>query len=67
MSLPEGKEKGIVTDGVFRFWDTEWPSTQVELLLQLKFGMQQVQTELLAKNCRTDRCTSKTEWPMDSR
>lgn len=26
MSLPEGKESGIVTDGVFRFWDTEWPS-----------------------------------------
>lgn len=26
MSLPEGKEKGIVTDGVFRFWDTEWPN-----------------------------------------
>ena len=25
MSLPEGKENGIVTDGVFRFWDTEWP------------------------------------------
>ncbi|MFJ8065734.1 S8 family serine peptidase [Psychrobacillus sp. NPDC096426] len=25
MSLPEGKETGIVTDGVFRFWDTEWP------------------------------------------
>ena len=25
MSLPEGKESGIVTDGVFRFWDTEWP------------------------------------------
>ena len=26
MSLPEGKENGIVTDGVFRFWTTEWPS-----------------------------------------
>lgn len=26
MSLPEGKESGIVTDGVFRFWDTSWPS-----------------------------------------
>lgn len=26
MSLPEGKENGIVADGVFRFWDTEWPS-----------------------------------------
>jgi len=26
MSLPEGKENGIVTDGVFRFWDTTWPS-----------------------------------------
>ncbi|SDN33346.1 bacillopeptidase F. Serine peptidase. MEROPS family S08A [Psychrobacillus sp. OK028] len=26
MSLPEGKENGIVTDGVFRFWDTEWPN-----------------------------------------
>ena len=25
MSLPEGKESGIVTDGVFRFWDTEFP------------------------------------------
>lgn len=25
MSLPEGQESGIVTDGVFRFWDTEWP------------------------------------------
>lgn len=25
MSLPEGKESGIVTDGVLRFWDTEWP------------------------------------------
>lgn len=25
MSLPEGKESGIVTDGVFRFWTTEWP------------------------------------------
>lgn len=25
MSLPEGKESGIVTDGVFRFWNTEWP------------------------------------------
>lgn len=25
MSLPEGKENGIVTDGVFRFWNTEWP------------------------------------------
>ncbi|MFD2208165.1 S8 family serine peptidase [Virgibacillus halophilus] len=25
MSLPEGKEKAVVTDGVFRFWDTEWP------------------------------------------
>ncbi|WP_075617726.1 S8 family peptidase [Paenisporosarcina indica] len=25
MSLPEGKENAIVTDGVFRFWDTEWP------------------------------------------
>ena len=25
MSLPEGKESAIVTDGVFRFWDTEWP------------------------------------------
>lgn len=26
MSLPEGKENGIVTDGVFRFWTTEWPN-----------------------------------------
>ncbi|HWL11985.1 MAG TPA: carboxypeptidase-like regulatory domain-containing protein, partial [Ureibacillus sp.] len=26
MSLPEGQENGIVTDGVFRFWDTSWPS-----------------------------------------
>ncbi len=26
MSLPEGKDTAIVTDGVFRFWDTEWPS-----------------------------------------
>ncbi|MGG0656512.1 S8 family serine peptidase [Rummeliibacillus pycnus] len=26
MSLPEGKEQGIVTDGVFRFWDTTWPN-----------------------------------------
>ena len=25
MSLPEGRDSGIVTDGVFRFWDTEWP------------------------------------------
>ena len=25
MSLPESKESGIVTDGVFKFWDTEWP------------------------------------------
>lgn len=25
MSLPDGNESGIVTDGVFRFWDTEWP------------------------------------------
>ncbi|MDY0408760.1 carboxypeptidase-like regulatory domain-containing protein [Virgibacillus soli] len=25
MSLPEGKETAIVTDGVFQFWDTEWP------------------------------------------
>ena len=25
MSLPEGKESGIVTDGVFRFWDLEFP------------------------------------------
>ncbi|MBD8026767.1 S8 family serine peptidase [Ureibacillus sp. Re31] len=26
MSLPEGEESGIVTDGVFRFWDTSWPA-----------------------------------------
>ncbi|WP_188454287.1 S8 family peptidase [Virgibacillus oceani] len=25
MSLPEGKDSAVVTDGVFRFWDTEWP------------------------------------------
>ncbi|MFS0690334.1 S8 family serine peptidase [Sporosarcina sp. 179-K 8C2 HS] len=25
MSLPEGNDTGIVTEGVFRFWDTEWP------------------------------------------
>ncbi|MCM3456518.1 S8 family serine peptidase [Heyndrickxia oleronia] len=25
MSLPEGKKSAIVTAGVFRFWDTEWP------------------------------------------
>lgn len=25
MSLPEDKETAIVTDGIFRFWDTEWP------------------------------------------
>ncbi|WP_246880481.1 S8 family serine peptidase [Sporosarcina sp. 6E9] len=25
MSLPEGKNSAIVTDGVFRFWDREWP------------------------------------------
>ncbi len=25
MSLPEGKDSAIVTDGVFRFWDTEFP------------------------------------------
>ncbi len=25
MSLPNGNESGIVTDGVFRFWDTSWP------------------------------------------
>ncbi len=25
MSLPEGNDSGIVTEGVFRFWDTEWP------------------------------------------
>ncbi|HEY4552157.1 MAG TPA: S8 family serine peptidase, partial [Bacillaceae bacterium] len=25
MSLPEGKNKGVLTAGVFRFWDTEWP------------------------------------------
>lgn len=28
MSLPEGKENGIVTDGVFRFWTTEWPTSR---------------------------------------
>ncbi|MFC4408993.1 S8 family serine peptidase [Chungangia koreensis] len=26
MSLPDGNDNGIVTDGVFRFWDTSWPS-----------------------------------------
>lgn len=26
MTLPEGEENGIVTDGVFRFWDTTWPT-----------------------------------------
>ena len=26
MSLPEGENTGIVTDGVFRFWDTSWPT-----------------------------------------
>ncbi|HEY4602222.1 MAG TPA: S8 family serine peptidase [Cerasibacillus sp.] len=26
MSLPEGKDSAIVTDGVFRFWETDWPS-----------------------------------------
>ncbi|MCG7345721.1 S8 family serine peptidase [Sporosarcina sp. ACRSL] len=25
MSLPEGNDTGIVTEGVFRFWTTEWP------------------------------------------
>ncbi|MEN1970283.1 S8 family serine peptidase [Lentibacillus sp. N15] len=25
MTLPEGKDTAVVTDGVFRFWDTEWP------------------------------------------
>lgn len=25
MSLPEGKDSAIVTDGVFRFWETDWP------------------------------------------
>lgn len=25
MTLPAGKESAIVSDGVFRFWDTEWP------------------------------------------
>ncbi|MGG1572904.1 S8 family serine peptidase [Fictibacillus sp. NRS-1165] len=25
MSLPAGKEQGLVTGGMFRFWDTEWP------------------------------------------
>ncbi|GAA0492954.1 bacillopeptidase F [Salinibacillus aidingensis] len=25
MSLPEGKDQGVVTDGVFRFWNEEWP------------------------------------------
>ncbi|EMR07349.1 Bacillopeptidase F precursor [Bhargavaea cecembensis DSE10] len=25
MSLPEGEEQGIVSAGVFRFWDTSWP------------------------------------------
>ncbi|MEZ7172848.1 S8 family serine peptidase [Sporosarcina sp. OR05] len=25
MSLPEGKSSGIVSEGIFRFWDTEWP------------------------------------------
>ena len=26
MSLPENEKQGIVTDGVFRFWDTTWPN-----------------------------------------
>lgn len=25
MSLPAGNDTGIVTEGVFRFWNTEWP------------------------------------------
>ncbi|MDN4608070.1 S8 family serine peptidase [Sporosarcina highlanderae] len=25
MSLPEGKNSGIVTEGIFRFWTAEWP------------------------------------------
>ncbi|MCW1928131.1 S8 family peptidase [Bhargavaea beijingensis] len=25
MTLPDGKEQGIVSAGVFRFWDTSWP------------------------------------------
>lgn len=25
MTLPDGEEQGIVSAGVFRFWDTEWP------------------------------------------
>jgi bacillopeptidase F len=25
MSLPEGQDTALVTGGVFRFWDTEWP------------------------------------------
>ncbi len=25
MSLPDDKETAIVTEGIFRFWDTEWP------------------------------------------
>ncbi|MDT9025557.1 S8 family serine peptidase [Rossellomorea yichunensis] len=26
MSLPEGKEKALVTGGLFRFWETDWPN-----------------------------------------
>ena len=64
MSLPEGRDSAIVTDGVFRFWDTEWPvpggtEFAVEVWDAGSNGMPG--TETSRSNCRN----SKTRRHMD--
>ena len=65
MSLPEGKEKAIVTDGVFKFWNPEFPvpgGTDFEVEVWDASGSNGLPGEKLAGPIEAEAVRDETDW-----
>ena len=65
MSLPEGKEKAIVTDGVFKFWNPEFPTpggTDFQVEVWDASGVDGLPGEKLAGPIDAEAIRDETDW-----
>lgn len=65
MSLPEGKDSAIVTDGVFKFWDPEFPvpgGTEFSVEVWDASGVDGMPGEKLAGPIDAEAIRDKDEW-----
>src|SRR5699024_983930 len=65
MSLPEGKDKAIVTDGVFKFWNPEFPvpgGTDFQVEVWDASGVDGAPGEKLAGPIDAEAIRDETDW-----